>query len=69
MAISVDINENLWAVDSATNVWSQNYTTGVWTQVSASAKVGATDISVGIDGSVWVTRVDPKTKSGSSEVS
>jgi hypothetical protein len=68
-AISVDVNENLWIVDSATNVWCQNTTTGVWTQVDSSSTIGATDISIGIDGSVWVSRVDPTTKSGDSEVS
>ncbi len=31
VAISVDVNENLWVVDDDTNVWSQNATTGDWT--------------------------------------
>jgi hypothetical protein len=57
VAISVDINENLWAVDSATNVWSQNTTSGVWTQVATSlGSAAVSDISVGVDGSVWVVR-------------
>jgi hypothetical protein len=64
VAISVDVDENLWVVDHATNVWSQNTTTGVWTKVSSASTVGATDISVGIDGSVWISRLNPSGKSG-----
>ena len=37
--------------------------------MSSATTTGATDISVGIDGSVWVTRIDPSNDKGTSEVS
>lgn len=47
-------------VDKAGQVWQQNNVTGTFDCISTSD--GATDISVGMDGSVWISRVLPGKK-------
>lgn len=52
-AIAVDFNGNAYVVDALGNVWNGTHT-GSWVQMSKGNTVGATAISVGLDGSVWV---------------
>ncbi len=53
-------------MDDAGAVWQQDNDTRTFSEVGSD--VGATDISIGIDGSIWVSRVDPTNDKGTSEV-
>ena len=64
IAFAISITDELWVVTSDGSVW-QGTTYGGFTEIAANA--GATDISVGMDGSVWISRVDPTGK-GVSDV-